>query len=888
MKLKKVSIRINMLSALIVTVLSINITSIKIVKADGIYENTYNAVATETDAEINDTSDDYLLDSDINNQVNGINASDDGSIIEGDETFIGTTVFNGVDYSDVYNYQYYMEHNPDLIAAYGMNTETSAQNAICHFVTFGMKEGRRASESFDVFSYRKAYKDLRALYGNDLSKYYIHYILFGKNEARTRTVNVSEIDQPVTELNGVDYSPIYDFQYYLDHNPDVKAAYGNDDYAVLCHFVYCGIREGRVAKSTFDVKSYRNAYSDLRACFGMELEKYAEHYLLFGRNEGRTQTYGIYTIQNPITSLNGNNYADVYDYQYYLEHNPDVKAAYGDDDYAALTHFVYCGVPEGRVAKSDFDVKSYKRAYSDLRRAFGNDNSKYIEHYIYCGKNEARTKTVGVTELQDFVTELNGVDYSKVYDYNFYTATNVDVANAYGDDDVSVLKHYLYCGVNEGRQGSANFSIRSYQLEYQDLRRAYHNDYNSYLNHYIGIGYYEGRNAVGTTTLQNPISDYNGYDYSQIYSYNYYSSHNSDVASKYGNDDAGMIHYFMTTGMKNGDMASDDFQATSYQNRYQDLRYKYRSDLTAYARDYIESGKASGRVATGCSETVDPVSTYNGVDYSSVYDFNYYKNHNSYVKTTYGGDDVSAIEYFVNTGMSKKDQANETFSITCYYDNYNDLYDAYGENYSAYYKHYVNSGKNEGRVADHAIYKTKTPKISNSGHDENNKYRGGAAGDNNGTEWHIINWFNRPWSCVLRYSDTNVANTLATLSEQAAYNDCIGYDQNQRTTYWANLSAVGFWPSSITNLCEADCSSGVAANIKATGYIMGVSSLTTVSERSTTYNLRSQLTARGFTVLTGQGYTSGTRYLKRGDILLNDQHHVAVVTTDGRIQVAAQ
>ena len=34
--------------------------------------------------------------------------------------------------------------------------------------------------------------------------------------------------------------------------------------------------------------------------------------------------------------------------------------------------------------------------------------------------------------------------------------------------------------------------------------------------------------------------------------------------------------------------------------------------------------------------------------------------------------------------------------------------------------------------------------ISNCGHDENNRYSGGKAGDQTGTEWRVINWYNRP------------------------------------------------------------------------------------------------------------------------------------------------
>lgn len=43
--------------------------------------------------------------------------------------------------------------------------------------------------------------------------------------------------------------------------------------------------------------------------------------------------------------------------------------------------------------------------------------------------------------------------------------------------------------------------------------------------------------------------------------------------------------------------------------------------------------------------------------------------------------------------------------------------------------------------------------ISNCGHDERGKYSGGKAGDQTGTEWQVINWYNRPWKCVLRHPD---------------------------------------------------------------------------------------------------------------------------------------
>ena len=108
--------------------------------------------------------------------------------------------------------------------------------------------------------------------------------------------------------------------------------------------------------------------------------------------------------------------------------------------------------------------------------------------------------------------------------------------------------------------------------------------------------------------------------------------------------------------------------------------------------------------------------------------------------------------------------------------------------------------------------------ISNSGHDENGKYSGGKAGDQTGTEWQIIPWYNRPWNVVLRYPNRAVAQKIADKAAAAAKNNKIGYDQNQRTTFWTQLAASDYDPAKIIVACEGDCSAGVAAIVKATGY----------------------------------------------------------------------
>lgn len=165
--------------------------------------------------------------------------------------------------------------------------------------------------------------------------------------------------------------------------------------------------------------------------------------------------------------------------------------------------------------------------------------------------------------------------------------------------------------------------------------------------------------------------------------------------------------------------------------------------------------------------------------------------------------------------------------------------------------------------------------ISNCGHDENGSYAGGKAGDQTGGEWAIIPWYNRPWGVVLRHPDREVGNLLAELARKAAKNDLIGYDQNQRTTYWQHLKASNYDPAQITVACEADCSSGVAANVKAAGYRLGRKELQNVSPDCYTGNLRKALKNAGFEVLTASKYLNSPDYLLPGDILLYEGHHTA-------------
>ncbi|MBR1566398.1 MAG: SH3 domain-containing protein, partial [Oscillospiraceae bacterium] len=181
---------------------------------------------------------------------------------------------------------------------------------------------------------------------------------------------------------------------------------------------------------------------------------------------------------------------------------------------------------------------------------------------------------------------------------------------------------------------------------------------------------------------------------------------------------------------------------------------------------------------------------------------------------------------------------------------------------------------------DKYIFSTGTHYISNSGQDENKKYTGGKAGDQTGKEWCLRSWYNRPFDVILRFPDQNVALKIAVLGIEAALNDLIGYDQNQRATYWEQLKAANYDPSKIKVACEDDCTAGVSANVRAAGYLCGVKALQEIP-LCTSRNMRAKFQAAGFQVLTASKYTTGTKYLLPGDILLCENHHAATNITCG-------
>jgi len=166
-------------------------------------------------------------------------------------------------------------------------------------------------------------------------------------------------------------------------------------------------------------------------------------------------------------------------------------------------------------------------------------------------------------------------------------------------------------------------------------------------------------------------------------------------------------------------------------------------------------------------------------------------------------------------------------------------------------------------------------KIGQASRDERGRYSGGIAGDQDGREVAIREWYSRPWNKVLRCKDVAKAEKIAVAMEKACKNDYIGYDQNQRTTLYSLCKANGWNIEDIKTPCETDCSALVAVCVNAAGV--------NISGDIYTGNEAKALLQTGeFELLSAPKYLMTDEYLKRGDILLYEFHHTAIALQDGR------
>ena len=258
--------------------------------------------------------------------------------------------------SIAFNAEYYLDTYGDLKAVFG-NDYTAAYN---HFLANGIREGRHASPCFDARYYLDTYGDLKSVFGDNYLLAYDHFITCGIKEGRQA-------------------SPYIDITYYLNTYGDLKAVFGNNYYAAYNHFVTCGMYEGRQASPCLDVKYYLNTYADLRNVFGNDFASAYKHFLTCGIKEGRSSS--------PLINIHC-----------YLGSYGDLRSAFGNNYELAYTHYLTFGMREGRHANHHYVTNTTYPTCTDV--------GKIVNRCIYCGDgNETVAPPKGHTVVIDKAKE---------------------------------------------------------------------------------------------------------------------------------------------------------------------------------------------------------------------------------------------------------------------------------------------------------------------------------------------------------------------------------------------------------------------------------------------------------------------------------------------------
>ncbi|WP_210437213.1 hypothetical protein [Oxynema aestuarii] len=179
----------------------------------------------------------------------------------------------------------------------------------------------------------------------------------------------------------------------------------------------------------------------------------------------------------------------IFDSNFYLENNPDVRAAIAAGTVgSALAHFTQFGLNEGRVSVSPlYSEAFYLQNYPDVADAVTRGVfSSGLQHFIQSGEAEGRTRI------------------SPFYDEQTYLDRNPDLIGAISNGIISSgLQHYLNLGRNEGRLGGpvlstpgAGFDEDAYLTLYPDVADAVaRGAFASGRDHYERFGQFEATRA---------------------------------------------------------------------------------------------------------------------------------------------------------------------------------------------------------------------------------------------------------------------------------------------------------------------------------------------------------------------------------------------------------
>jgi hypothetical protein len=192
---------------------------------------------------------------------------------------------------------------------------------------------------------------------------------------------------------------VFDPHWYPLRYPDVKKSGMNP----LWHFSMYGVYEERAPHGLFTEENYKLLNPDISGCGAM-------HYIIHGWREGR-------------------NIQVLFDKDFYLENNKDVKDA-GIDP--AIHYYIY-GSKEGRRPHKYVDRNFYIDLYKDIKEC----GIEPLSHYLHWGWKEGRR-------------------IMPLFDTAYYLNHNHDIR----DSRIDPFTHYIIAGGAEGRNPNSIFDTQ--------------------------------------------------------------------------------------------------------------------------------------------------------------------------------------------------------------------------------------------------------------------------------------------------------------------------------------------------------------------------------------------------------------------------------------------
>lgn len=201
----------------------------------------------------------------------------------------------------------------------------------------------------------------------------------------------------------------------------------------------------------------------------------------------------------------------VFNWQYYLDAYPDLRANGVTTEAQARQHWLNGGIYEGRQGSIGFSPNDYLRRYGQVKPEYPYPGSKDFRYHDVLDKVftvtryqithdfPAASDDFPFDELYTYRQGMGRVDVlsSEVFDPVYYLAINSDLRAAGYETASQAAYHWLAAGIYEGRVGSPNFNVRTYLNRNPDLQQAFQGylRYAKALSHYIEVGKSEGRSG---------------------------------------------------------------------------------------------------------------------------------------------------------------------------------------------------------------------------------------------------------------------------------------------------------------------------------------------------------------------------------------------------------